>query len=276
MRLKFPAEPTPEFAEFSQKAESFPVMGVSNFSEDPDHPSTRRGPGPSESSYCPPPPPSSSSSCSSSVLSEISLGLCTENLGNETGCMDTEETNLLSSIPYPPRSDQASSSARRFTEKKRASPRTFPPPLTTIIRSESIHFRPRREDGRLVIEAVRIPPAYGSLQAVRSHGRLRLRFLEETAPASDPEHFDCQEGALEEGFEGECLCREEEEEVVVEDGEECAHGWGGDADEKNENFGGRMEGVETFARTGGRCTEGGNAKSKSGSLDWGPYLVATS
>ncbi|KAK4789739.1 hypothetical protein SAY86_017043 [Trapa natans] len=251
-KLELPVKPTSGFSVFDPKVEAFP-------SESRENPAISHIPkGPLTSSYF-----------FSSALSEISLELCTENLGNETGCIETDETrlSLLSSDSPPLCPDRCRSSSRRnIAEKKRAVPRTFPPPLTIISGRDAIQFYPHRENGRLVIEAVRAMPFHGGLQADRSHGRFRLRFVEKT------------DHSYEEDVEGDGLCSEEEV-AMAEEGEE-GDDWlgedGGDADEDTENPEGRMENAEVFARTGGRCTAGGKAKSKSGSLDWGPCLVASS
>ncbi|KAL5182188.1 Protein FANTASTIC FOUR 3 [Glycine soja] len=102
-------------------------------------------------------------------LSPKSLELCTENLGNETGCDDIiTETGieLLSS-------SSSSSTREQKSRKAREAARSFPPPLTTIRGSESIRVRPHREGGRLVLQLTKVPSCF---QAQRSPGRLRLCF----------------------------------------------------------------------------------------------------
>ncbi|KAG5061687.1 hypothetical protein JHK87_002716 [Glycine soja] len=105
-------------------------------------------------------------------LSPKSLELCTENLGNETGCDDIiTETGieLLSSSS----SSSSSSTREQKSRKAREAARSFPPPLTTIRGSESIRVRPHREGGRLVLQLTKVPSCF---QAQRSPGRLRLCF----------------------------------------------------------------------------------------------------
>ncbi|KAK4778144.1 hypothetical protein SAY87_018331 [Trapa incisa] len=239
LKLKFPAKPTLEFAEFGLKVEALPEMVVEN-------PAIRHSPRvPLKSSYC-----------ISSVLIGINMELCTEILGDETGCVEREDTRLglLSSVPSPSSSDRFGCSKRHnLTVKKRAGPRTFPPPLTTIRGRDSIHFRPRREDGRLVIEAVRATPAHGGLQAERSHGRLRMRFVEETSPASEEEATTTEESG--EGEEGGDLLSGDD---------------GRDSNVNNDKFVGKMGNVEVFAIAGGRCTEGGKSNRDlwTGSHAW--------
>ncbi|KAK4769383.1 hypothetical protein SAY86_027533 [Trapa natans] len=219
-------------------------------------------------------PPSDYSSFSPSWMSDKSLELCTENLGNETGCVEISDRSLFSSSsssghsPRSSESDQYENHPRRSVAlaNKEADQRSFPPPLTTIRGGNSIQFRSRRQEGWLVIEAVRAPPVYRSLQTNRSPGRLRLCFLDEpaSASASDPMSLDCQE------------IPQEEELVDLElDGEpvdaDCREGG---ADQENEKLGIRTGNMEMLARTGrSRCArEGSDAEGNL--LDWGPRLVA--
>ncbi|KAL8158174.1 hypothetical protein AgCh_002746 [Apium graveolens] len=102
-------------------------------------------------------------------LSQKSLELCTENLGSETGSDDIGDLDILSFTSFESRS------VKSLTKK--AKTRSFPPPLTTISGSNSIHIRPHREGGRLIIEAVEAPSSRACFQAERGNGRLQLRFL---------------------------------------------------------------------------------------------------
>ncbi|KAK4793248.1 hypothetical protein SAY86_023683 [Trapa natans] len=188
-----------------------------------------------------PPSPSSLSSFSSSSTSDKSLELCTENLGNETGCVEISDDGPFSSSPE---SDQYESCPRHSvaSANKEVGRVSFPPPLTTIRGGDSIHFQPRRQEGRLVIEAVRAPPAYRSLQAKRSQGRLRLCFLDEPTSVSESMTLDCEE-----------ISQDEQEVVVkVELDEELvdADPRKGGADETNEKNGVGIGNTKMFARTG--------------------------
>ena len=111
-------------------------------------------------------------------LSDKSLKLCTENLGNETGS-DIIENNIFS-----PETDDED--LQRKWERKSHSysnshshshSHEFPPPLTTISETESFRVMPHREEGRLIIAAVRAPARLPCFQAERSEGRLRLCFV---------------------------------------------------------------------------------------------------
>ncbi|KAK9288588.1 hypothetical protein L1049_017047 [Liquidambar formosana] len=188
---------------------------------------------------------------SSSSLSDKSLELCTENLGSETGT-DTVDNSIFSySVSdseggFSPTREQPKSrqlwgdnsifsysssdseggfsptreqpKSRQLWGAKKADSRKFPPPLTTIRGSNSLYVRPHREDGRLVIKAVKVPSTQSCFQAERSNGRLRLCFTEnststfdlEVAAAEENEGTNEERGKEE--FENEVHEEEEEEE----------------------------------------------------------------
>uniref|UniRef100_A0A7N0VBM6 FAF domain-containing protein n=1 Tax=Kalanchoe fedtschenkoi TaxID=63787 RepID=A0A7N0VBM6_KALFE len=124
-----------------------------------------------------------------SKLSSKSLELCTENLGSESGTdIIEDENNIFSpicfgdgsgdhSIKVHPRKSHVASSKRR-------APKTFPPPLSTMTGSEAVQVRPIRENGRLMLQAVKVQPKVSCFQAERSNGRLRLRLLEHASTCS--------------------------------------------------------------------------------------------
>ncbi|KAB1214223.1 Protein FANTASTIC FOUR 3 [Morella rubra] len=133
---------------------------------------------------------------SSSRLSEKSLELCTENLGNETGTDINEDSIFL--LPSSDSKDgnfrtREQTKSRQLFGTKKANPPNFPPPLTTISGSESLLFRPHRENGRLIINAVKAPATQTYFQAERSHGRLRLCFLKTCTPSVDSEEAKDEE-----------------------------------------------------------------------------------
>nr|GMD70517.1 protein FANTASTIC FOUR 3-like [Ipomoea batatas] len=102
-------------------------------------------------------------------LSEISLKLCTENLGSETGT-DIADTAIFSSdfLPesaLPPLPRQVA--APRNRKKVKGKPTNFPPPLTTLIAPNSLQVRSRREGGRLIIVAIEGPPKHAFFKAER-------------------------------------------------------------------------------------------------------------
>ncbi|KAL6003719.1 hypothetical protein ACLOJK_004265 [Asimina triloba] len=105
-------------------------------------------------------------------LSEKSHHLCTENLGCETGITDVFDENFPSFSLANSRSKPPLNKVEKKQQKNE-----FPPPLKTMVGSNRIRLQRQREDGRLVLKAVPIPPSCFSFQATRSDGRLRLQFL---------------------------------------------------------------------------------------------------
>ncbi|RRT45468.1 hypothetical protein B296_00025793 [Ensete ventricosum] len=149
---------------------------------------------------------------SSSSLSQKSLEICTESLGSETGSDDffsfMEDLPLLDEKEEEdekkyyvhekqdaaaeageviaaergersPRGKELSSVNYHCSISRRSPPRSFPPPLPSISRRDGpcFHMRPHRCDGRLVVEAVPVPPQ-NYLHARRVDGRLVLSFID--------------------------------------------------------------------------------------------------
>ncbi|KAF4378877.1 hypothetical protein G4B88_008347 [Cannabis sativa] len=231
---------------------------------------------------------------SSSCLSEKSLKLCTENLGNETGT-DMSESGILSNTSETESKSEDFSSRRRFSARKfrsSASPsRNFPPPLTTMSGAESLQIKPHREEGRLIIKAVKSPPRISCFHAERSHGRLRLCFMENYTPTFDSgervtnqESEICENDNIDAAADDNDDEEEEEEELVerkIEEEKEAEEGCSSeDMDEKNIKMEGKM-GMENYERKNNlrRCKEGGGGeheKNKALMLNWEPFWVATS
>ncbi|XP_062212170.1 protein FAF-like, chloroplastic [Phragmites australis] len=199
---------------------------------------------------------------SSSLMSQKSLEICTESLGNETGSgdftasLDVTDMASLFDPPLPATAEADESfwkhgAARDCSEEEqwerkdlaavnyhcsagtRSPCRAFPPPLPSMSRRDGpcLQMRPRRQDGRLVVEAVVVRPR-GYLHARRQGGRLRLSFVECSAreqsaaskitaaaaeasyfPAVEPKNEQEEEVAVEMEEDGEV----EEEEVEVVD-----------------------------------------------------------
>ncbi|XWS54015.1 hypothetical protein CRYUN_Cryun10bG0051700 [Craigia yunnanensis] len=145
-----------------------------------------------------------------STLSDKSLELCTENLGNETGS-DILEDNIFSLSSSDSESGNSPTrkqhKSRQLLGTKKAISRNFPPPLTTISGSESLQVRPHREDGRLVIKAVKAPSTNSLFQAERSNGRLRLCLLKDST-----QRFDYEEETADKESEGSSEDNKEESE----------------------------------------------------------------
>ncbi|KAF3972034.1 hypothetical protein ACB098_02G022700 [Castanea mollissima] len=167
-----------------------------------------------------------------SMLSEKSLELCTENLGNETGT-DINESSIFSLPSWDPSNSKSGNMQQKSCQplgakSRKANPLNFPPPLTTISGMESLRFRPHREDGRLIIKAFKAPAKNTYFQAERSHGRLRLSLLK-TCPTPSTTNVDmlekvCNDLASEEeygkdGLEND-MTNEENTHVDEEEGEE--------------------------------------------------------
>lgn len=190
-----------------------------------------------------------------SSLSEKSLEICTESLGSETGSdgfsshspaesgdeqekedrhdqqinnreeEDIKENNYSHSFEVQP---------VKYSYSKRSPKRSFPPPLPSLDKNKaSVQVLSRRQNGRLILEAVSVPPR-DYLHAERHDGRLLLTLVngsgseeasrEETEDKDDATEVfdgfeetddsivsDCNEDDDQEG-EGE----EEEERIRVE------------------------------------------------------------
>jgi hypothetical protein len=112
-------------------------------------------------------------------LSPKSLELCTEDLGNETGCDVSEfSIDILSSTNSPNDNLEKKEERKNSRQNLRGEVRTknFPPPLKSMRGSESVRVRPHRENGRLVMELTKVASSASCFQAERSNGRLRLSF----------------------------------------------------------------------------------------------------
>lgn len=127
---------------------------------------------------------------SGSCLSEKSLEICTESLGSETGSdgfsscpssengdTDDEEENILGGT----RMFEVENQWRPVKYSYKKSPprrRSFPPPLPTLSGpdGESLRMQPRRDNGRLVLEAMSVP-SQNNFRAQRRDGRLVLTLV---------------------------------------------------------------------------------------------------
>ncbi|KAI9195485.1 hypothetical protein LWI28_015364 [Acer negundo] len=215
-----------------------------------------------------------------SALSDKSLELCTENLGSETGT-DIIEDSIFSMSDSSSSSSSSSSSdsesgnfqtreqrkSRQLLKTKKASNncRNFPPPLTTIRGLESLQVRTHREDGRLIIKAVKTPSTPSLFKAERSHGRLRLSFFkdfeepeqqeqeQQEMVTDEPTLDDENESTTERQEEFENKEEEEEEEEEDDDDENGAYREKEDMDGNNLEIEGEI-GIKNIQRTG-RCKE---------------------
>ncbi|XP_047939097.1 protein FAF-like, chloroplastic [Salvia hispanica] len=126
---------------------------------------------------------------SRSSMSEKSLEVCTESLGSETGsdCFSDpelgDEEELIKRREQQQGVDQDENLNVVVKFKKSPPPRNFPPPLPSIDGGASVQMHSRRENGRLVLEAVSVAPR-NYFHANREDGRLLLT-LKNHAPAEE-------------------------------------------------------------------------------------------
>uniref|UniRef100_A0A1J3FXP7 Protein FAF-like, chloroplastic n=1 Tax=Noccaea caerulescens TaxID=107243 RepID=A0A1J3FXP7_NOCCA len=180
-----------------------------------------------------------------SSLSEKSLEICTESLGSETGCegfssyassetgdaeiekeiSTQEEMSLVLIVTETKKEEETEVVAEAEVEQESITvpvhttcnelPRgSFPPPIRSLSSQSgsSLHMKTRRDNGRLVLEAVSMP-SHNNFSAKRQDGRLLLTFAEisnELDIASDKE----------DEIESEAQWFDEEEEVEEEEEEE--------------------------------------------------------
>ncbi|KAL4312431.1 hypothetical protein GQ457_01G053250 [Hibiscus cannabinus] len=134
---------------------------------------------------------------STSMLSDRSLEMCTESLGSETGSEVSEtidDISLLSLENGLYSSKPRDSSVRKKTSRAN----NFPPPLTSISGSNGVRVvKSHREGGRLVLEAVTIPPCNTYFHTERSEGRLRLSLFKEADATATFGDNDGEEEAVE-------------------------------------------------------------------------------
>ncbi|XP_048429329.1 protein FAF-like, chloroplastic [Pyrus x bretschneideri] len=196
----------------------------------------------------------------SSSLTKKSLEVCTESLGSETGSegfasYPTSETGDVEIVEKDPEEEQAAVQQQeeekekpqlsqafdgnefRFVKynsaasKKLPSVRSFPPPLPSLsgYDGESVCMRTRRDNGRLVLEAVSMP-SLNNFRAQRQDGRLVLTFL--NATSSSCEVPKCEEVANEEEKTRE---QEFDENVNFEEGEKEKESEKSDGDDVDED-----------------------------------------
>nr|XP_043633941.1 protein FAF-like, chloroplastic [Erigeron canadensis] len=134
-------------------------------------------------------------------LSEKSLKVCTESLGSETGSDvfmfnpvassedATKEQHKPQEQPQPHPQQQSEQYVEHKvvrhaspTTKKAHMARSFPPPLPSLAAAHtegpSLHMHSRRVEGRLVLEAVSVPPQK-YFEAQRQDGRFLLALIKD-------------------------------------------------------------------------------------------------
>ncbi|KAK4380363.1 hypothetical protein RND71_002225 [Anisodus tanguticus] len=136
---------------------------------------------------------------STSSLSDKSLEICTENLGSENGSdgfssytpsedgdVDEEKNDQQQQQQYCSQSFEESR-VEKYNYSKRSS--SFPPPIPSLARGEnkpSLHMQSRRQDGRLILEAISVPPR-NLFHAHRHDGRLLLTIVDNSTSTSSSE-----------------------------------------------------------------------------------------
>ncbi|KAH0659564.1 hypothetical protein KY289_028312 [Solanum tuberosum] len=124
---------------------------------------------------------------STSSLTEKSLEICTESLGSETG---SEIISLDDHLQKQEEEEKEELSPQTFEEfpvvkfnhnKKTSSPplpKSFPPTISSLAAEDkpSVHMQSHRQNGRLILEAVSVPPQ-NHFRAERVDGRLLLTLI---------------------------------------------------------------------------------------------------
>ncbi|KAL4355103.1 hypothetical protein GQ457_06G029340 [Hibiscus cannabinus] len=121
-------------------------------------------------------------------LSEKSLEMCTERLGSETGSDCSDDISLPCLETQTVACDFIPSKLREsWSIRKTSRSNSFPPPLTSISGSNGVQVKSCRENGRLVLQAISLPPCHSYFHAERSEGRLRLSLFMDATPVLDEE-----------------------------------------------------------------------------------------
>ncbi|KAJ0266547.1 hypothetical protein HA466_0005330 [Hirschfeldia incana] len=148
-----------------------------------------------------------------SSLSEKSLEICTESLGSETGCEgfswhassengDAAEIEEVLNFTVTKEEEETEAAVVEIEQEPITVPNytpcvelprgSFPPPIRSLSSqsgSAALHMKTRRDNGRLVLEAVSMP-SHNNFSAKRQDGHLLLTFAEisdEFEMASDEE-----------------------------------------------------------------------------------------
>ncbi|THU74262.1 hypothetical protein C4D60_Mb04t31520 [Musa balbisiana] len=126
---------------------------------------------------------------------------------------------------------------------RRSTPRLFPPPLPSICRHDGgpcLHMRPRRREGRLLVEAVSVP-SKNYLHAQREGGRLLLSFIDATFHDASSDNTEMGQPQEQNRTVDEELNETKENEVVEiarleeeDEGEENCYEEGEDEEEEEE------------------------------------------
>ncbi|KAF8116485.1 hypothetical protein N665_0017s0042 [Sinapis alba] len=135
------------------------------------------------------------------VYHKLNLEMCTESLGTESGSETGEEISLLAleatNIPMIPLSVKPREETYSTVREN-----SFPPPLKSVkgLFNHSRMVKSYTEDGRLVVQAIRVFSPPRCLVSERCEGRLRLCFSESSSLSHDgDEEFEENESEVDEG-----------------------------------------------------------------------------
>ena len=184
------------------------------------------------------------------TLSDESLALCTESLGSETGSDVINDQDLFSVTSELQTTETRTTTTRTSRQdRKRNMMASLPPPLTSMRGLDSIQVKSHRENGRLVMTAMKPLPRNRCLQD-RSYGCVRLAILIDSNGHIETETREGEEETVE-------IMRESEEEIPQYEEEEEVE----------------VKVIKNTQRSN-RCHEG-DLENK-GFLNWESFCVATS
>ncbi|CAF2126445.1 hypothetical protein BRARA_C03136 [Brassica rapa] len=181
------------------------------------------------------------------TLSDESLALCTESLGSETGSDVINDQDLFSVTSELQTTETRPTTRSSRQDRKRNTVASLPPPLTSMRGLDGIQVKSHRENGRLVMTAMKPLPRDRCLQD-RSNGCVRLAILIDSNDQIETE-------IKEEGETVEIM-RDNEEEIQQYEEEEV-----------------ELMVIKNTQRSN-RCHEGD--LENRGFLNWESFCVATS
>ncbi|KAL9285499.1 Protein FANTASTIC FOUR 1 [Arabidopsis thaliana] len=189
-------------------------------------------------------------------VAKLSLEMCTESLGTENGSDSGDEMSLLAleatNISKSPRLTTKPQKETSFMTRENS----FPPPLNSVNGfNNSRMVKSYKEDGRLVVQAIRVCSPPRCFVSERREGRLRLCLSQNSLNSQDAEEeFEENESdqfeAHDEDEDDQYDAEEEEEEEEEEEDEEGIVG-------NNENFEGKSGNKKVSNRPKRRCNENG-------------------
>ncbi|XP_013626497.1 PREDICTED: protein FANTASTIC FOUR 4-like [Brassica oleracea var. oleracea] len=184
------------------------------------------------------------------TFSDESLALCTESLGSETGSDVINDQDLFSVTSELQTTETRTTTTRTSRQdRKRNMMASLPPPLTSMRGLDSIQVKSHRENGRLVMTAMKPLPRNRCLQD-RSYGCVRLAILIDSNGHIETETREGEEETVE-------ILRDSEEEIPQYEEEEEVE----------------VKVIKNTQRSN-RCHEG-DLENK-GFLNWESFCVATS